>query len=337
MGDTVLVSGGSGYIAGFIIRQLIAEGWMVHSTIRNLAREDEVRGWLNVDNARLRFFAADLMADDGWATAMEGCSHVCHVASPLPTVAPRNDDELIIPAREGVLRALRFAKAAGVDRFVQTSSVAAIAYGHTGQTRFTEADWTNIDSPDAYAYVKSKTISERAARDWMAREGEGMVFCSVNPALVLGPLMAPDFSTSLEAIKKLLNGDMPGLPDLGFGVVDVRDVADLHVKCLRAPNIANERFIASGPFMKLAEIAAILKAELGDAARKVPTRTIPSWLMRIMANFDPLVAQVKGELGRIRDNDASHAREVLGWVPRPAQESIIDTARSLIAHGVIKP
>jgi dihydroflavonol-4-reductase len=336
MTKTVFVSGGSGYIAGFIIQQLIAEGWHVNTSIRNLARESEVRSWLKVDDSKLRFFAADLMSDAGWAEAMAGCSHVCHVASPLPTAAPKSDDELIVPAREGVLRALRFAKAAGVTRFVQTSSVAAICYGHSGQTRFTEADWTNVDSPDAYAYVKSKTIAERAARDWMAKEGGAMEFCSVNPSLVLGPLLAPDFSTSLEAVKKLLNGEMPGLPDLGFAVVDVRDVADLHVTCLTAANMAGERFIAAGPFMKLTEMAAILRSELGMEARKVPTRRLPSWLMRILANFDPLIRQVKGELGNIRETDASHAKAVLGWETRPARDSIIDTARSLIDHGVVK-
>ena len=165
MAGQVFVSGGSGYIAGFLIKQLIAEGWTVHTSIRNLAREEEVRGWLGVDNSKLKFFAADLMSDDGWAEAMAGCTHVAHVASPLPSNAPKSDDELIVPAREGALRALRFAHAAGIKRFVMTSSVAAIAYGHgKGKQHFTEADWTDVNSPDAYAYVKSKTIADRAAR-----------------------------------------------------------------------------------------------------------------------------------------------------------------------------
>lgn len=336
MAGTVLVTGGSGYIAGFIIRQLIAEGWMVNTTIRSLSREAQVRDWLAVDNGRLRFFAADLMHDDGWAQAMAGCSHVAHVASPLPSSAPKSDDELIVPAREGALRAVRFARDAGVQRLVMTSSVAAIAYGQKGKTRFTEADWTNIDSPDAYAYVKSKTIAERAARDWIAREGGALEFCTVNPSLVLGPLMTADFSTSLEAIKKLLEGSIPGLPDLGFGVVDVRDVAAMHVQCLTAPNMAGERFIASGPFLKLEEVAAILKDRLGNDARKVPTRRLPSWLMRFLANFDPLIRQVKGELGNVRENDASHARDVLGWVARPAAESIEITARDMLRLGIVK-
>ncbi len=336
MAGKVLVTGGSGYIAGFIIRQLIAEGWEVNTTIRNLAREAEVRGWLQVDNSKLHFFAADLMSDAGWAEAVAGCSHVAHVASPLPSNAPKSDDELIVPAREGALRAVRFARDAGVKRLVMTSSVAAISYGHKGQTRFTEADWTDINSPDAYAYVKSKTIAERAARDWVAAEGGALEYCTVNPALVLGPLLTADFSTSLEAIKKLIEGAMPGIPDLGFGVVDVRDVAAMHVKCLTAPNMAGERFIASGPFMTMAELAAILKARLGDDARKVPTRRIPTWLMKILANFDPVIKQVKGELGNVRENDSSHAREVLGWTQIPVADTIEVTARDMIRLGVVK-
>lgn len=337
MAGQVLVTGGSGYIAGFIIRQLIAEGWDVNTTIRNLAREGEVRGWLGTDNTKLRFFAADLMSDDGWADAVAGCSHVAHVASPLPTSAPKSDDELIVPAREGALRALRFARDAGVKRVVLTSSVAAISYGQKGKTRFTEADWTDVNSPDAYAYVKSKTIAERAARDWIAREGGGLEFCTVNPSLVLGPLLAADFSTSLEAIKKLMDGSIPGLPRLGFGIVDVRDVAAMHVQLLTEAGVDGERFIASGPSLWMEEVAAILRSGLGADARRVPTRRLPTWLMRILANFDPTIRQVKGELGNVRENDASHARERLGWVPRPAEESILDTARDLIRLGVVKP
>ena len=310
---------------------------MVHTTIRNLAREAEVRASLGVDNSRLKFFAADLMSDDGWAEAMAGCSHVAHVASPLPADKPSHEDELIVPAREGALRALRAAKAAGIRRFVMTSSMAAIAYGHgEGKSVFTEADWTDPTSPDAYPYVRSKTIAERAARDWVAAEGGDMEFVTVNPSLVLGPLQSGDFSTSLEAIKKLLEGSMPGMPNLGFGIVDVRDVADMHVRCLTAPNMAGERFICSGPFLMMDEVAAILRAGLGPQARKVPRLKLPNWLVRIAARFDPVIGQVIGELGKRRESPANHAREVLGWVPRPAEESILDTARDMIRLGIVK-
>ncbi len=337
MSGTVFVSGGSGYIAGFLIRQLVAEGWMVHTSIRNLAKEQSVRDSLAVDNAKLTFFAADLMHDAGWAEAMAGCSHVCHVASPLPSNKPKSDDELIIPARDGALRALRGAKAAGVKRFVMTSSAAAIAYGHGNKVQtFTEADWTNADSPDAYAYVKSKTIAERAARDWVAAEGGDIEFVTVNPSLVLGPLTSDDFSTSLEVIKRLIEGSLPGLPNFGFGIVDVRDVADLHVRCLNAPNMAGERFIASGPFLWMRDVGEILKAGMGKDGRKVPSRRLPDFLLRLSALFDPVIKQVLGELGKTRNMDSSHAKAVFGWETRPVQESILDTARDMIRLGIVK-
>lgn len=337
MAGKVFVSGGSGYIAGFLIRQLIAEGWTVHTSIRDLAREASVRASLAVDDSKLKFFAADLTGDAGWAEAMAGCSHVAHVASPLPSNAPKSDDELIVPARDGALRALKAAKAAGVKRFVMTSSMAAIAYGHgRSKSVFTEADWTDPTSPDAYAYVRSKTIAERAARDWVAAEGGDMEFVTVNPSLVLGPLQSGDFSTSLEAIKKLLEGSMPGLPNFGFGIVDVRDVADMHVRCLTMPDMAGERFICSGPFLMMADVAAILRDGLGPQGCKVPKRKLPDWLMRLVGRFDPVVRQVLGELGNVRDTDISHARTKLGWSPRPPEESVLDTARDMIRLGIVK-
>lgn len=337
MAGTVLVSGGSGYIAGFLIRQLLAEGWTVHATVRSLSREAQLRPLLGGTSETLRFFAADLTADAGWAEAMAGCSHVAHVASPFLAEAPRHEDELIIPARDGVLRALRYARDAGVSRFVQTSSVAAIAYGHgKGVFEFTERDWTNLDGADVYAYVKSKTIAERAARDWVASEGGGMEFVSVNPAAVLGPVWSGDFSPSIEVVRQLLSGALPGCPDLGFGIVDVRDVADLHVRALTAPGIADERFIASGPFLKIADVAAVLKANLGPQARKVPTRKLPDWLVRTVALFNPVIRQVTGELGKVRGASSAHAQTRLGWTMRPVEESILDCARSLIERGVVK-
>lgn len=337
MTGTVLVTGGSGYIAGFAIRQLLDAGWQVRTTLRHPAREAVLRPLLGGDGESLRFFTADLTADAGWAEAMAGCTHVAHVASPFSTSAPRHEDDLIVPAREGVLRALRFARQAGVTRFVQTSSVAAIAYGHgKGVHRFTEADWTDLAGADVYAYVKSKTLAERAARDWVAAEGGGLEFVSINPAAVLGPVWNDDFSPSIEVVRQLLAGLLPGCPDLGFGIVDVRDVADLHVRALTAPGIAGERFIASGPFCKLIDVARVLKARMPDAARKVPTRRLPDWLVRVAARFNPMIRQIVGELGNVRDADAGHALAVLGWQTRPVEESIVDCARSLIERGIVK-
>jgi dihydroflavonol-4-reductase len=338
MTDTVLVSGGSGYIAGFLIRQLVAEGWMVHTTVRDLANEATVRQLLAVDNSRLKCFAADLMHDAGWAETMAGCSHVAHVASPLPARIVKDPNELIVPARDGALRALRAARAAGVRRFVMTSSVAAVSYGRgRGVHTFTEADWTDPNRPGTTPYIQSKTLAERAARDWVAQQGGGIEYCSINPSVVLGPVWSRDYSASVVVVRKLLDGSMGACPDIGFGIVDVRDVADLHVRALRAPNMAGERFIASGPFLKLREIADILRARLGAEAGKVTTRNVPDWMVRIAALFNPLARAVVGELGSVRNQDASHAKAVLGWQPRPVEQSIVDTARCLIDLGIVKP
>jgi dihydroflavonol-4-reductase len=337
MTDTVLVSGGSGYIAGFLIRQLVAEGWMVHTTVRSLAREAAVRQLLAVENSRLKFFAADLNADAGWAEAMAGCAFVAHLASPLPAGVTKNADELIVPARDGALRALRAARTAGIKRFVMTSSVAAISYGRgRGVHNFTEADWTDLSKPGLTAYVQSKTVAERAARDWVAAEGGGMEYCSICPSVVLGPVWSADYSASVMIIRRLLDGSLSACPDIGFGVVDVRDVADLHLRALKAPNMAGERFIASGRFAKLREMADILRAGLGPEAGKVTTRNVPDWLVRISALFNPLARAVVPELGSVRNLNASHAEAVLGWETRPIEQSIVETARCLIDLGIVK-
>lgn len=337
MTGKVLVTGGSGYIAGFVIRQLVAEGWHVTTTIRSLAREAEVRRALDVPADQLAFFAADLLDDAGWADAVAGCSHVVHVASPLPTGAVRHEDDLIVPAREGALRALRFARAAGVARVVMTSSVAAIAYGHGQKAgRYTEADWTDVNGPQVNPYAKSKTLAERAARDFMAAEGGTMEYCSVNPAAVLGPVLSADFSGSMQIITRLLGGSLPGVPNFGFGVVDVRDVADLHVRALTAADMDGERLIASGPFMMMKDVATVLRDRLGPEARKVPRRGLPDIVLHAAALFDPALRAVTGELGKIRETPADHARDRLGWVPRPAEQTIVDAARSVIDRGIVK-
>jgi dihydroflavonol-4-reductase len=332
----VLVTGASGYIAGFVIKALVADGWQVRGTIRSLARAAEVRTTLGLPE--LELVACDLTRDDGWAEAMAGIHFVQHIASPIPSGEPRNPDDLIVPAREGALRALRFARAAGVSRVVMTSSMAAIAYGHGERgAPFTEADWSDVAGRDAYAYIKSKTLAERAARDWMTEHGAPMEYVSINPAAVLGPVLGAHFSTSLEVVKKLLDGALPGLPRLGFGVVDVRDVADLHVKAMTAPGMNGERFIAQGRFLWMREVADMLKDGLGAKARRVPTRGLPDWLLKLLANFDPTVKMVVPELGRRREASAAHALDRLGWRTRDERQTIIDCANSLIEKGLVKP
>ncbi len=339
MGKTILVTGGTGFIGGEVIEQLLERGHTVRTTVRSKAKsEAKLRGRWPAAGERLAVFEAELMSDAGWAEACAGCDAVGHVASPLPVSVPRDENELIVPAREGTLRALRFAHEAGVRHFVQTSSNAAISYGHPkGQTRFDERDWTNLDAPGVQPYIKSKTIAERAARDWVAANAPGMAFCSINPVLVLGPVASGDFSASVEVVKRLLTGEVPLIPNVGFPIVDVRDVAMLHVLALEADPqiIRDERFAATTEFYRMADIAAVLRAHLGTDARKVPTRSMPDVLLRLIGVFSRDIRQLAGEIGTRKEISGQHARDVLGWTTLPPERTVIDTARSLIAQTIV--
>jgi dihydroflavonol-4-reductase len=338
---TVLVTGASGYIGGYCIQQLLEEGWTVRGTVRNLAREQLVRQALGgpaTDAERFLLYAAELMSDAGWAQAMAGADYVLHVASPIPPEQPKNDDELIIPAREGTLRALRFAKEAGVKRVVVTSSTASVTYGHDEPRPrlFDETHWTNPDHPDTNAYIRSKAIAERAAWDWLAKDGGGLQMATVNPGAVIGPVMGADFSASIEIVKKLLEGSLPGLPRFGFPLVDVRDIADLHVRAMTHPAAAGERFLGAGEFWWMSQIAEVLRNGLGPQARKVPKAELPNWVLRLAANFDPVVKSVAFELGKERGVSCEKAKRLLGWDPRPYAESILDCGTSLLSQGLIR-
>lgn len=340
MAQTVLVTGGTGYIAGELITQLLARDWTVHTTVRDKASSEATlrARFGNPDEERLKIFQADLMSDDGWADANAGCTHVAHVASPIAAAAPKDENDMIVPAREGTLRALRFARDAGAKRFVQTSSLAAVAYGRSEKDyTVDESNWSDLTHPDVYAYIKSKTIAERSAREWVAENGGDLEFVSVNPSMVLGPVDSADFSASVEVVKQLLGGEVPMAPDLGFAVVDLRDVADLHVKCLEEPDLAGERFLAAGRFMKMIEVGQVLRDGLPrEHTRKVPTRIMPNWMVSVLSLFNAAVRSIKSELGKSRHVDCSHAEQRLGWKTRPEEESILDCARSLIEHGVVK-
>ncbi|MGA0602843.1 SDR family oxidoreductase [Caulobacter sp. KR2-114] len=338
----VLVTGGTGFVGAHCLIQLLAAGHETRATVRNLAREGEVRAMLRQGGAgevgeRLRLFAADLTGDAGWAEAVAGCDYVLHVASPFPDTVPRDADELIGPARDGALRVLTAARDAGVKRVVLTSSFAAIGYGLGAPGRaFTEADWTNLDDPGVQPYQRSKTIAERAAWDFIAREGGALELVTVNPVGVFGPVLAADYSTSILLIKRLMDGSLPGVPDLWFGAVDVRDVADLHLRAMTDPAARGERFLAAaGDFVSARQIAQMLRAGAGPAARKVPDRTLPSWLLRLIALVDPQVRGVLPELGKVKNASNEKARRMLGWAPRSVTESVLATAASLEALGLL--
>ena len=341
MAGTVLVTGGTGYIAGEVIDQLLARGWAIRTTVRNKARsEARLHGRWPAAGERLEVFEADLMSDEGWAEANAGCTHVAHVASPFPVGVPRDENDLVVPAREGTLRALRFAHAAGIGHFVQTSSSAAIAYGHPASKQaFDERDWTDVDAPGIQPYIKSKTVAERAARDWVAANAPDMAFCSVNPVAVLGPVANDDLSASIEFVRRFLTGEIPAIPRIGFSVVDVRDVASLHVLALEAApdTIRGERFACAAEFMWMEDMARVLRENMGADAKKVPSRKMPTPILKLMAMFSSDIRQISGEVGKKKVVSGQHAKDLLGWTTLPAEQTVLDTGRSLIAQGIVKP
>jgi nucleoside-diphosphate-sugar epimerase len=337
--STVLVTGGSGFIGSHCILQLLAAGHQVRTTVRSLKRESDVRAMLKEGGAaggdRLSFFAADLERDTGWPEAVAGCDYVLHVASPFPPGVPKHEDELIVPARDGALRVLRAARDAGVKRVVLTSSFAAIGYGHEPRT-FDETVWTDPNGKVS-AYVKSKTIAERAAWDFIAKEGGGLELAVVNPTFVLGPILAADYSTSIVVVKRMLDGAMPACPHLYFGVVDVRDVADLHIRAMSTPAAKGERFLCvGGDFVTMLEVANMLRRRLGEAAKRAPTRQLPNWIVRLFALRNPEIKQFVPELGKKRNATNEKARRLLGWSPRSSEEAVVATAESLLRLGLVK-
>ena len=334
----VLVTGGSGYIAGFCIARLLEDGWPVRATVRSLAREAGLRaGFAKFPAARLEVVAADLNADAGWRAAARGCQYALHVASPLPATNPKDDGDLVRPARDGALRVLAAARDEGVRRVVMTASTAAVAYGRGGRDApFTEADWSDAaNRSDTSAYERSKTIAERAAWDWLEREGGALELATICPGAVLGPVRGSDFSASLGIVKKLLDGSLPGLPRFGWPLVDVRDIADLHVRAMVAPAAAGQRFIGAGPFYWMEDIARVLRERVPQAARRLPRRRLPNWLVRVSATFDPVVRERLFELGKFRPVSSAKARSELGWSPRSNDDAIVATAESMLAEGIV--
>lgn len=336
--ETVLVTGGSGFLGGWCVAELLRRGYSVRTTVRDLSREAELRS--RVENLsgssagdRLAVVAANLTSDDGWDRAVDGCEWILHVASPFPLAQPKDPDELIVPAREGTLRVLRAGLRAGAARIVVTSSVAAVGGNDKSSGRpLDESDWTDLGDTTVTPYARSKTIAERAAWDLVEEMGETERLATVNPGAILGPVNGPDRSPSLEVIQRLLNG-MPGTPNIGFNLVDVRDVADLQIRAMSDPKAGAKRLIAVHSFEWMADVAKVLRDQLGPAAPKVPKRSVPNLLVRTMGLFDPGIRSVVGQLGRQQEYTSARAEELLGWSPRPIEETIVDCARSMIDAG----
>lgn len=318
----VLVTGGSGYVGTQLAAALLRDGRQVRATVRSTANEADIRAAVRrggADDAGLEIVVADFMSDDGWPAAMAGCEEVHHVASPIPAAQPDDPDELVIPAREGTVRVLRAARDAGARRVVLTSSFTAIGYTPKPGAEFTEDDWTDPDTPGLAPYPLSKVVAERAAWDLMKHEGGDTELVVVNPTFILGPLLTAGLRSSAQLVKVMLDGTMPVAPRHRFGVVDVRDVADLHVRAMAAPEAAGRRFlaVADGPTLSYLKVAQILRERLGPLAERVPTREAPG---------DELPQP-------IIHND--RARDELGWRPRAVETTIVQTAESLRDLGLL--
>ncbi|MGN8070157.1 SDR family oxidoreductase [Mucilaginibacter sp. 22184] len=335
----VLVTGGSGFIASYCIIELLNNGYRVKASVRSLERIKEVKEMLTRGGIRnfkdLSFVEADLGRESGWDQAVAGCSYVIHPASPTPNPAAKTEEEFVRPAVNGALWVLRAAKKAGVKRVVLTSAFGAVGYGTNKQSPYTEEDWSDLRQ-SLPAYQKSKTMSEKAAWDYVNGEGKGLELSVVNPVAVLGPVLGPDYSHSIRLIQGMLSGTIKGLPKITFPQVDVRDVADLHVKAMTHPDAKGQRFLASaGEAISNLDIARILREGLGEKAAKVPQREMPSWLIRIIGLFNPKVRLIVPHLGLYKEVSHDKASRLLNWEPRPTRDAVLATGRSLVDLGLV--
>jgi nucleoside-diphosphate-sugar epimerase len=317
----VLVTGGSGYLGTQLIAALLRDGRQVRATVRSLQSEGDVRAAVRrggADDSRLEVVTAELTADAGWAAAVAGCEEIHHAASPM--IQSEDADEVIVPARDGTLRVLRTARDAGARRVVLTSSFAAVGYSPKPGAEYTEADWTDPDTPGLPPYPRSKTIAERAAWDFVEHEGGDTELVVVNPTFILGPALTAQARSSLQLTKAMLDGTMPVLRRQRFGVADVRDVADLHIRAMAAPGAAGQRYLAlaDGPTISFLQMAQILRERLGPLAERVPTEEA--------AGPEPPRLVIHND----------RAKQELGWRPRPAETTIVETAESLRDLGLLE-
>jgi nucleoside-diphosphate-sugar epimerase len=333
---SVLVTGGSGFVAVHCIQQLLDKGYQVKTTLRDLNKQDKViamlkKGGITSFN-NLSFVKADLISDDNWSTAVKDCDYVLHVASPIFLKLPKHEDEMIRPAVDGTIRVLKAARDAGAKRVVMTSNFGAVGYSHKDKTTLiTEESWTDPNEKGLSAYNKSKVLAERAAWNFMEQEGGSLELSVINPMGIFGTSFTKDLSSGFELLQKVMDGSMKVLPNISLGIVDVRDVADLHIRAMTNPKAKGQRFLAlSGGTMSLLEIADLLRNEMPEAAANASTKTIPNWLIRIAALFNAQAKAIAPLVGIYRNASNEKARTLLGWTPRSNQEAILATAKSLI-------
>lgn len=331
---TVVVTGGTGYVAGWCIVRLLERGYAVRTTVRSATREAAVRAAVasEVDPGdRLGFVVADLTSDDGWDAALDDAEYVLHVASPLGGEGG-DPDAIIRPAVDGTQRVLRAAIRSGVRRVVLTSSGAAATPAARGDVVIDDALWTDPEQPGLTPYRASKVLAERAAWDLIAQSGAGTELVTVLPGAIFGPSLPGVSESSTAIITQVLAGRPPAVPRVDMAITDVRDLAQAHVDAMRVPAAAGQRFLATGEVISMRDIAAILRAGLGDRGRRVPRLSMPDWALRLMARFVPPLRPLVPMLGRRLTARSDRAREVLGWDPRPARETVLDTARTALGR-----
>ncbi len=338
MAKTVLVTGISGFIAKHVAVAFLNEGYQVRGTVRSVSKTGPVEETLarHADTSKLSFVEADLMSDTGWNEAVKGCDCVAHLASPFPMAQPKDENDVIRPAVDGTLRVLKAAVKSKVKRFVQTSSSVAIMYGHGhNKLAFNEDDWSVVDGNGITPYAKSKTLAEKAARDFVAEHGGSMHFATVNPGLVLGPALDGTIGTSLEVVEMMMTGKYPGAPKMTMPVVDVRDIAKMHVIAMETTEPSGGRYAGVTDVVWLIDIARALRAGLGDKARKAPKFELPNLMVRLVGMFDPAVRSILPELGLDRSMDNSRTRKALGIEFISADDAAVASAESLIEHGLV--
>ena len=335
----ILVTGANGFIGLHTVLHFLKAGYNVSATVRTKEHAENVRQTIekHADAGKLEFVYADLLRDEGWDQAVAGCDFVLHVASPFPSEAPKDENELIRPAREGTLRVLRASQKAGVKRVVLVSSTAAVLSGHERENRvFSESDWTDLSKTD-YAYAKSKTLAEQAAWDFIksVENKTGTEMVSVNPSNVFGPVLDNRHHTSTEWFGTLLRREIPGLSRTQLNLVDVRDVVAMMEKAMITPDAAGKRFLANGASIPLQEFALILDRNFASRGYRVPTRVLPDWLIRFFAIFVPKTKPVVDALGWTHSLSTEQARSVLGWQARPYEGTILSMAESMMEQGIV--